>query len=61
MLGAMKKEPSWIPGVAHFQLGHPVRGVVWIVCTLWLYLFFLVPGMLCHLACIADARRLQNV
>lgn len=48
------------PGAAHIALGHPITGLIWMFSVPVLYLFFIVPGVIAHLWCIAEASHIAR-
>ena len=44
-----------IPGVGQIYKGQVAVGIIWLIFTLIGYAFFVVPGLILHIICIATA------
>ncbi len=45
----------FIPGLGQLYRGGIGRGILWVIGVVIGYFFFVVPGIIAHLICIADA------
>ena len=43
------------PGLGQLCTGRPLAGIVWLLATVVGYAFFVIPGLVLHIACIVDA------
>lgn len=45
----------FIPGAGQMYKGQIGNGLVWLVCTVLGYMFFILPGLVIHICCIVGA------
>lgn len=45
----------FIPGAGQMYKGQVGNGLVWLVCTVLGYMFFVLPGLILHVCCIVGA------
>ncbi len=51
----------FIPGLGQLCTGRPLAGVVWFGATIVGYVAFVIPGLMLHLVCIADASQPNGI
>ena len=44
-----------IPGAGQMYKGQVGNGLVWLICVIFGYMFFILPGLILHLFCIVGA------
>ena len=44
-----------IPGAGQMYKGQVGNGLVWLICTVLGYMFFILPGLVIHICCIVGA------
>lgn len=44
-----------IPGAGQMYKGNIIQGILWLIITSIGYLFFVIPGIILHIICIATA------